>query len=233
MPGSFVSSLMRFARGGAVMVASCELRGARGGGTRHPQPATRNPSEQSGNLHPSGHRSQLILHRFIDLARGLVDRGHDEVLQHLHVVGIDGVLLDDDAEEVLRAVHGGLDHATAGAAFDAQLGHAALHLLLHLLDLLQHLLGIHFAFLASTISPPRCFLKACTMGSSRSGDCVASRGAASSATTASTAVGAPKTSAAICSRDCFASLTESAASLLSKTKMRRSPSRRWLFAPER
>src|SRR5207244_10467776 len=108
------------------------------------------------------------------------------------------------AEEVLMAVHGRLHHPAAGASFDAQLGHPALHLLLHLLDLLQHLLRVHFDLLVSTISPPRCFLKACTMGSSRSGDCFASRGA-SSAVSMAIVVGAPKTSVAICSSDCFAS----------------------------
>src|SRR5437660_10451978 len=110
MPGSLVSSLIRFARGGAVIVVGDRLSVVRELTTDN-----RRPSEESRNFHPSRHGPELILHGLVHFARSLVDRGDDEVLQHLHVVWIDGVLLDGHAEAVLLACHRGLAHASAGA----------------------------------------------------------------------------------------------------------------------
>src|ERR1043166_6179844 len=146
MPGSFVSSLIRLASGGAVN------------------------SEQSRDLHPAGHGAEGRLHLFVDLARRFVDRGDDEVVQHLDVVRIDRFLVDRHGEELLRAVHGRLHHPAARAPLDAQLGHPLRHLRLHLLHLLHELFGVHFVLLLSTMSAPRCFGNARTTGSSRSAD---------------------------------------------------------------
>src|SRR6266545_5066777 len=154
--------------------------------------------EQPWDFHPPGHGSQLTLHLLVNFSGGLVHCCDDEVLQHFHIVRIDRFLVDGDAQQLLVAVHRGSDHAAAGASFDAKLGHALLHLLLHLLDLFHQLLRVHFDLLDSTTSPPRCFWKALRTGSSRSGD--ASFGAPALAAVCTTMdVGAPNTSRAMVS----------------------------------
>src|SRR5215212_6235871 len=66
-PGSLVSSLMRFARGGAVIDSVAWTT-----------------TSEARDLHPAGHGAHRRLHLLVDLARGLVDGGLDQVLQHLH-----------------------------------------------------------------------------------------------------------------------------------------------------
>ena len=76
--------------------------------------------------------------------------------------GIDGFLVDGDREQLLVAGHLGLDHPAAGRAFDADRGHLALHLVLHLLRLFHQLFDVHrFSF---TSSPPRCLRNALSDG---------------------------------------------------------------------
>src|SRR3954469_25827895 len=182
-PGSRVSSLMRFASGGAVNL------------------------EESRNLHPAGHRADGARHLLVHFARGFVDRGDDEVLEHFDVVRIDGFLVDGDGEELFGTVHRRFHHAAASASLDLQRGHALLHLFLHLLDLLHQLLRIHEVSLRlrgsavrdSSMSAPRCFWNAWTTGSSRRGEDDFAAGAPAAGESVCTAIVivSPKTSAAI------------------------------------
>src|SRR5216684_374814 len=208
-PGSLVSSLMRFARGGAVIcgLLSCWVGGFLG--CRYLATcnrATLQPSKQSRNLHPAGHCADGACHLLIDLARRFVHGGNDQILQHLDVIGVDGFLVDGDGQQLLGAVHRRLDHPASGASLDAQRRHALLHLLLHLLHLLHQLLRIHeispYRFRDSTRSAPRCFWKAWTTGSSRRGDDAFAAWAAAEGESSWTSIdiASPKTSAASCSR---------------------------------
>ena len=72
------------------------------------------------------------------LAALIVDRGDDQILEHLDVVGIDGLGLDLDGEQLLLAVDLRRGHAAAGAGLEL----AGLDLLLHLLHLLLKLLRL-------------------------------------------------------------------------------------------
>src|SRR5688572_10938177 len=100
---------------------------------------------QTGDLqtaHQAAHRlTELLVH----LAAGVVDGGHDQILQHLHVVLGDDLGIDLDRLQLLGAVHGDGDHAAAGRGLDAQLGHLLLQALLHLLRLLHHGLDVHIS----------------------------------------------------------------------------------------
>ena len=78
-------------------------------------------------------RLALEVHR---LAHRLVDRGHDHVLEHLDVLGIDGVGVDLERLELEVAAHHDLDHAAARGRLDLLVlelllrgGHVGLHLL--------------------------------------------------------------------------------------------------------
>src|SRR5258708_18780715 len=169
--------------------------------------------EQSRNLHPAGHGPELVLHALIDFARRFVDGRDHQVLEHLHIIRIDSFFVDRDGQQLLVAVHRRLDHTAASTAFDLQLRHALLHLRLHGLDLLHHLFRVHFDLLDSTISPPRCFAKDWTTGSSRKVDGRESAepfAAWGLSTSTFTLTGEPKSSVAISSMAFFASLTESA-----------------------
>src|SRR5688572_24263231 len=102
-------------------------------------------SSETGNLetaHQPGHRLPEL---FVDLAIGVVDGGHDQILQHLDIVLRHDFGIDGDRLQLFGAVDDDRDHAAAGGRFDAQLGHLLLQALLHLLGLLHHGLDIHRA----------------------------------------------------------------------------------------
>src|SRR5258706_5433850 len=104
------------------------------------------PRRQS---HPGGKRSHFFLHRGFDLARGVVERRNEEVLQHLAISRERGI--DAHAAHLVLAGHHHLHHARARLAFDferAQLLLHAAHVLLHHLCLLHHLpdVALHRCF---------------------------------------------------------------------------------------
>src|SRR3954454_17878088 len=89
------------------------------------------------------------LHRLLlqldGLAQRLVGRGQDEVLEHLDVLGIDGVGVDRQRVHPEVAGDDDLDHAAAGRGLDLLLLEGLLGLLLgghDLLGLLEHLLDV-------------------------------------------------------------------------------------------
>ncbi len=67
---------------------------------------------------PAGDRAHLLLGELARCAQGVVDRGDDEVLEHLDVVRIDGRRVDGHADQFLLAGDRGLDHAAAGRTVD-------------------------------------------------------------------------------------------------------------------
>ena len=109
-----------------------------------------------------------------------VDRTHEQILEHLGVVGIDRLGLDRDLDDLERA--GGLDRdrAAAGGVLDElrlQLLLSDLHLLLHLAELGHHLLGIDLRHrFGSSISRASnvCFTWVRNSSSDRVGWCSAS-----------------------------------------------------------
>ena len=115
---------------------SSSMRRARGIGQRH-------ASYMPGQLHARRHHAaHLLRHRLVGLALRVVDRRDDQILQHLDVVFRDDLGIDLERLQLLGAVDDDGDHAAAGGAFDAQLGHLLLQALLHLLRLLHHLLNL-------------------------------------------------------------------------------------------
>src|SRR2546422_1969859 len=126
--------------------------------------------EHARQLHPAGEAPDLLLHRFVHLAGGLVDRGGDEVLEHLDVVLAHDLGIDLQALEVLLSVHDHLHHAPAGRRLDLQGLDLLLDALLRLLELLHELLriakGVHGLFSrTSTTFPPNRSRASCTAGS--------------------------------------------------------------------
>ena len=75
----------------------------------------------------------------------VVDGGHDQVLQHPHVVFRHHLGVDRHGEQVLVPVDGDRHHPAAGGRLHAQLAHLLLEPLLRLLRLLHHCLKIHDA----------------------------------------------------------------------------------------
>src|ERR1700682_5767746 len=73
----------------------------------------------------------------------IVDRGHDQILQHLDVLFRDDFRIDLQRLHLLGAIDDNGDHAAAGVAFDLELGHLLLQAGLHLLRLLPHLLNVY------------------------------------------------------------------------------------------
>ena len=83
------------------------------------------------------HRRALHL---VDLGDGVVEGGEHEVLEHGHVVGVDGLGADGDVEELHGAGDGDLHRAAARATGDLGLGRLGLgvhELALHLHGLVQ------------------------------------------------------------------------------------------------
>src|SRR5437899_10264792 len=68
---------------------------------------------EAGDLQPAHHPHHPphgLLRLFVDAPRGSGDRSHDEVLEHLDVLGIDDLAGDVQGNEVLLAVHHGRHH---------------------------------------------------------------------------------------------------------------------------
>src|SRR5262245_21755720 len=97
------------------------------------------------------HLAHLLRHPLVCLALRVVDRGDDQVLQHLDVVARHDLGIDLERLNLLGAVDHDGHHAAAGVALDAQLGGLLLQPLLRLLRLLHDLLDIH-SFSTSRIS---------------------------------------------------------------------------------
>src|SRR3989440_745358 len=75
----------------------------------------------------------------------LADRGHDQILEHLDVVGVDHVGRDPHRLDVARARHHGGYFPAAGGTFDQRGGQLVLrrgHVGLHLLHLAHHLVEL-------------------------------------------------------------------------------------------
>src|SRR5438132_3783821 len=98
-PGSFVSSLMRFASGGAVMVARLlsylVAEQLRNSATQQPKTVPESSCLQSSRL-----TAPAFL---VDFSGGFVHCSDDEVLQHLDVVRVDRFFIDCDAQQLLVA----------------------------------------------------------------------------------------------------------------------------------
>src|SRR4029079_4101725 len=69
----------------------------------------------------------------------------DQILEHADLLFRDDLRIDLHGLHLLGAVDDDGDHAAAGVAFDAQLGHLLLQVLLHLLRLLHHVLDVHIS----------------------------------------------------------------------------------------
>src|SRR5262245_37600727 len=95
--------------------------------------------------HALGDATEPLGGQVLGLAQALVDGGGDQVAEHLDVVGVERVRVDRDRLHRLVALDPGRDHAAAGRPLDdllGQLGLGVLHLALHLLQLLEHLVGV-------------------------------------------------------------------------------------------
>src|SRR6185503_6594034 len=115
--------------------------------------------EAGGEAQARRHAAHLLRDRGLDLVRGVVEGGGDEVLEHLALVAHErGV--DRDALYLVFAGHLHLDHACARLAFDLHRGEALLHaahVLLHLLRLLHQLSDIAFHGLPPSLPFARSF----------------------------------------------------------------------------
>ena len=94
---------------------------------------------------PPAEPAELGLLQLLGRAQRLVDGGEDHVLQHLDVVGVDRVGVDRDRLD--DEVAGDLTvtmppPAEASTSSCLSCSWAAIHVLLHLLDLLEHLLHV-------------------------------------------------------------------------------------------
>src|SRR6266540_3045205 len=102
-------------------------------------------AEARGQRQPLGDVVQALRGQVLGLAQALVHGGGHQVAQHLGVLGVDGVGVDRDRVDHAVALDLGRDDPAAGGALDDLLGQlvlGVLHLLLHLLDLLQHLVRV-------------------------------------------------------------------------------------------
>src|SRR5499427_5648401 len=93
--------------------------------------------ESRRKAHAARERAHLLLHRGLDLARGVVHRRRDQVLEHLPV-GAEQGRVDLHALDVVLAGHRDLHHPGAGLALDLDRG----ELVLELLHVLLHALGL-------------------------------------------------------------------------------------------
>ena len=77
------------------------------------------------DVEAAGDGAHLLVGEFVDAADGLVDSSHDHVLQHIDILGIEGIGIDGEVDELHLAVNGHLDHTAAGRGVDGLLpGHA-------------------------------------------------------------------------------------------------------------
>ena len=87
----------------------------------------------------------------VHLAQRLIDCGDDEVLEHVHILGVHGLGVYREPRELVLAAHDGLHDAAAGRRLEARGLKLLLHpaqLLLHLLSLLHHIGLVHAAHAA-------------------------------------------------------------------------------------
>src|SRR5687767_1043969 len=95
-----------------------------------------------------GDAAETLGLKLLSLAQTLVHGGHDQVLQHLHVVGVDRPGVDRDRLESAGPGHHGLDDPAAHRGLHG-LGRQPLlrghHVGLHLLNLLHHLVHLVLA----------------------------------------------------------------------------------------
>ncbi len=103
-----------------------------------------------GEVEAAWEAFELALEGFFGFAACVVDGGDDEVLEHFEVGLIaaeagDGGGVDADLEELLFAVDGGGDGASAAGAIEDGLREAALDFLLHLAGFGEHFL--HFEWI--------------------------------------------------------------------------------------
>src|SRR5215218_4834450 len=95
--------------------------------------------------HALGDAAEAVGGQVLGLAQALVDGGRYQVAEHLDVVGVQGGRVDRDRLHRRVALDPGGHHAAAGGALDDLLGQlrlGLLHLALHLLQLLEHLVGV-------------------------------------------------------------------------------------------
>src|SRR3954471_4341480 len=126
IPGSLPSSVMRRWTGGAYKPGS-------------------EPQAERAQVHAAREPAELRLLELLGGAHALVDRGEDHVLQQLGIVGVDRVGRDRDRLDHEVAGHLDLDHPAARGGLDLLVLELLLrleHVLLHLLDLLHHLLHV-------------------------------------------------------------------------------------------
>ena len=61
------------------------------------------------DVEAAGDGAHLLVGELVDAADGLVDGSHDHVLQHIDVLGIEGIGIDGEVDELHLAVDGHLD----------------------------------------------------------------------------------------------------------------------------
>src|SRR5947209_5579994 len=98
---------------------SCSMRRMRGSGSGIGGSAA--AILQPWDLETSHHASHRLAELLFGLALGIVDRRHDQVLQHLDVFLRDDFRIDLQRLDLLRAVDDDGDHAAAGGRFDLEL----------------------------------------------------------------------------------------------------------------
>src|SRR4051812_10266050 len=108
-------------------------------------PSYTSEARQAHATHARGERAELVLRHRLGLGRRVTNRGDDEVLQRLDVVGVDDRGRELDAQQLAGAGDGRLGQPAGRLAGDLQLGQLGLgghHLLLHLLRLRHELLQV-------------------------------------------------------------------------------------------
>src|SRR5687767_1323728 len=95
-----------------------------------------------------GDAAETLGLKLLSLAQTLVHGGHDQVLQHLHVVGVDRPGVDRDRLESAGPGHHGFDDPAAHGSLHGLSRQPLLrghHVGLHLLNLLHHLVHLVLA----------------------------------------------------------------------------------------
>src|SRR6266478_5657063 len=142
--------------------------------------------ESRGQAEARGHAAHLLGDGRFHAMRGVVERGGDEVLQHLAIVAHQR-RIDGDPLYLVLAGHLHLHHPSARLALDFErrelLVHAA-HVLLHLLRLLHQLADVAFHFrvprsllpmVESTTLPSNRSTRSCTNPSARTARAASAR----------------------------------------------------------
>src|SRR6185503_9600899 len=124
IPGRRLNASISFSTGSMSSVATVRDPGWVGS-------APEQPAQAAQGLH----RAHLLLRQAAGRVERLVDRGGDEVLEHLDVIGVDRRGVDRHRDERLLPGGNRADDPAARGTFDlglAELGLDSLHLLLHL-----------------------------------------------------------------------------------------------------